>query len=339
MAVIALDLGGTKLATAIFDTTGELRHRESVPLSGRRGADVGTLIIDRYEVARAHLRGSGVMNPAAVGVTVPGIYRAERGTVWAPNIPEWDDYPLRDQLAHTLGPETVVVIDSDRAAYVLGETWRGAARGARHAIALAIGTGIGAGIIVDGQVLRGAGDIAGAIGWLALDRPFRDQYVGCGCFEHHASGPGLAKVALEHIQDDVHYAGELRDVPASALTAEHVFAAAERGDPVALSVLEDAIAYWGMAAANLVSLFNPEVIVFGGGVFGPAVRFLDRIRAEATRWAQPISIHQVRFVASSLGSDAGLYGAGCMALRASGDASPETLHSPLSSTITSRPTA
>lgn len=317
MAVVALDLGGTKLATAIFDATGELQHRTSVPLAGRRGADVGALIVEQYEAARARLRASGDA-PAAVGVTVPGVYRAERGTVWAPNIPEWDDYPLLAELTSSLGATVPVVIDSDRAAYVLGETWRGAARGARHAIVLAVGTGIGAGIVIDGHVLRGANDIAGAIGWLALDRPYRDEYLSCGCFEHHASGPGLAKVALERIADDAHYAGELRDIPASALTAEHVFAAAEHGDAIATSVLDEAVEFWGMAAANLVSLFNPEVIAFGGGVFGPAARFIDRIRAEATRWAQPISITQVKFVASTLGADAGLYGAGCMALRAVG---------------------
>lgn len=317
MAVIAMDLGGTKLATAIFDASGEMQQRETMPLAGRHGTDVGALIVERYEVARGRLRAGGEMEPVAVGVTVPGIYRARQGTVWAPNIPEWDDYPLRDQLVATAGPDVAVVVDSDRAAYVLGETWRGAAQGARHAIFLAVGTGIGAGIMVDGQVLRGVGDVAGAIGWLGLDRPYREQYVECGCFEHHASGPGLAKVALEDIENDSDYAGELRDVPASVLTPEHVFAAAERGDRVARGVLDDAVVYWGMAAANLVSLFNPEVIVFGGGVFGPAVHLLDRVRAEATRWAQPIAIRQARFVASTLGGDAGLYGAGRMALLAS----------------------
>jgi len=317
MAVIALDLGGTKLATAIFDADGEMQQRESMPLAGRRGADVGALVVERYEVARGRLRASGDMEPAAVGVTVPGIYRAQHGTVWAPNIPGWDDYPLLEQLAAAAGPDVAVVVDSDRAAYVLGETWRGAAQGARHAIFLAVGTGIGAGIMVDGQVLRGVGDVAGAIGWLGLDRPFREQYAECGCFEHHASGPGLAKVALEDMQNDSDNTGELRDIPASVLTAEHVFAAAERGDRIARGVLDDAVVYWGMAAANLVSLFNPEVIVFGGGVFGPAVHLLDRVRAEATRWAQPIAIEQARFVASTLGGDAGLYGAGRMALLAS----------------------
>src|SRR5690242_5584946 len=250
MAVIALDLGGTKLATAIFDDAGEMRWRESVPLAGRRGSDVGELVVERCRIARAQLDDASAGSPSAIGVTVPGIYRAERGTVWAPNIPEWDDYPLREELAATLGDETRVVIDSDRVAYVLGETWRGAARGARHAIVLAVGTGIGAGILVDGQVLRGASDIGGAIGWLALDRPFREQYVSCGCFEHHASGPGLAKVALERIASDDGYVGELRRIADSALTAEHVFAAAARGDEIATAVLEDAVAYWGMAAAN-----------------------------------------------------------------------------------------
>jgi len=324
MAVMALDLGGTKLATAIFDDSGELRWRESVPLAGRRGAEVGELVVERCRAARMQLREGEAASPSAIGVTVPGIYRAERGTVWAPNIPEWDDYPLLDELTKVVGDGSRVVIDSDRAAYVLGETWRGAARGARHAIVVAVGTGIGAGIMVDGQVLRGAHDIAGAIGWLALDRPFRDEYVSCGCFEHHASGPGLVKVALERMAADTDYDGSLRDVPAFELTASHVFGAAELGDPIARRVIDDAVQFWGMATANLVSLFNPEVIVFGGGVFGPGVRLLDRIRAEATRWAQPISIQQVTLAASTLGADAGLYGAASMALRAAGSTVPDT---------------
>jgi glucokinase len=316
MTVIGMDLGGTKLATAVFDDAGNVRHHERVVLDGRRGADVAALVADRCAAARAHARALGLSEVDGLGVTVPGIYRAARGTVWAPNIPGWDDYPLRDELRAALGDSLPVVIDSDRAAYILGETWRGAAQGAHDAVFIAVGTGIGAGLLADGRVLRGASDIAGAVGWLALDRPFRDAYVSCGCFEHHASGPGLAKVARELIATDASYSGELRDVAADALSAHHVFAAHERGDPIAVRVIDDAIAFWGMAAANFVSLLNPEVVVFGGGVFGPAVRFLDRIRAEAQRWAQPIAVRETRFVASTLGGDAGLYGAGRLAVLA-----------------------
>ncbi len=316
MTVIGMDLGGTKLATAVFDEAGNVRHHDRVALDGRRGVDVAALVAERCATARAQARAQGLSEVDGVGVTVPGIYRAARGTVWAPNIPGWDDYPLRDELRAALGDDLPVVIDSDRAACIVGETWRGAAQGARDAVFIAVGTGIGAGLLVDGRVVRGAGDIAGAVGWLALDRPFRDAYVSCGCFEHHASGPGLAKVARELIAADETYRGELRDVAADVLSAHHVFAAHERGDPVAVRVIGDAIAFWGMAAANFVSLLNPEVVVFGGGVFGPAARFLERIRAESVRWAQPIAMGETRFVASTLGGDAGLYGAGRLALLA-----------------------
>lgn len=310
MPVVAMDLGGTKLATALVDEAGEILERESVALDGRAGHDVGALVLERYAAMRARAA-PGV--PCPVGVTVPGLYRVTRGTVWAPNIRGWDDFPLRDLLREAIGPDVPVVIDSDRAAYILGETWRGAAAGARDAVFIAVGTGIGAGILVEGRVLRGHTDTAGAIGWLALDRPFREPYPSCGCFEHHASGPGLAKVARELLDATPEYRGGLRDVPADTLAAPHLFAALDAGDPIATRVFDDAVAFWGMAAANLVSLFNPEVIVFGGGVFGPAARFLDRIRAEATRWAQPIAIGQTRFVVSTLGGDAGLLGAARLA--------------------------
>jgi glucokinase len=195
-----------------------------------------------------------------------------------------------------------VKIDSDRACYILGEVWRGKAKGCQNAIFVAVGTGIGAGILVNGTVLRGAHDIAGAIGWLALDRPFRKEYIACGCFEHHASGEGLAKVA-----------NELRGAGKPPWSARDVFAKYPEGNKVAKATLAQAIEFWGMAVANLVSLFDPEMIVFGGGVFGPAARFLPEIKLEAQKWAQPISIKKVRLQPSKLGHEAGLYGAGHLA--------------------------
>jgi glucokinase len=100
------------------------------------------------------------------------------------------------------------------------------------------------------------------------------------------------------------------------LSAQDIFAACDRRDPVAKEVVAQAVEFWGMAVANLVSLFNPEKIIFGGGVFGPGAKLLGDIYAEAKKWAQPISIKQVKLYASKLGGDAGLYGAGCLALHA-----------------------
>ena len=313
MPIIGVDLGGTKLAAAAFTDGGELLHRESVPLAQRQGAEVGSLIADRVRALATTYRCQGA------GVCIPGLYRAARGTVWAPNIPGWDDYPLRDELRVTLGSTARVTIDSDRAAYILGETWRGAAKDARDAIFLAVGTGIGAGILAGGRVLRGHGDVAGAIGWLALDRPYVPRWKMHGCFEDQASGPGLVRVARDLLERNSGYDGELRRRSPEALDASDVFAAYDGGDMIATLVIDNAIELWSMAAANLVSLFNPEIIVFGGGVFGPAIRFLDRIRDGAKHWAQPIAIEQVRFVASALGSDAGLFGAGRLAMTPDGD--------------------
>jgi glucokinase len=314
VAVIAVDLGGTKVASALVANDGAMLGRGHAFIGDNAGNAVASLVAEQCDALLARARASGTEAPTAVGVTVPGIYRAATGTVWAPNIRGWDDFPLRDVLQRALGPAVRVVIDSDRAAYILGETWRGAAVGARDAIFLAVGTGIGAGILVDGRVLRGHADIAGAIGWLALDRPYMDRWTSCGCFEYHASGPGLTNVARDLLRETASYRGELRDLSGDALSTARLFEAYDRGDEIAVRVMSEATEFWGMATANLVSLFNPETIVFGGGVFGPATRFLDAIRAEALRWAQPISMRQVKLVPSALGADAGLYGAARLAM-------------------------
>jgi glucokinase len=297
MSLVAIDLGGTKLASALFSLDGELLRRASVPLAARTGREVGTLIVEQVTALE-----SSVGGVTAVGVAVPGTYRAERGTVWAPNIPGWDDYPLLEELSRAFGPGVTVRIDSDRAACVLGEAWCGAARGCENIAFVTVGTGIGVGLLVDGRVLRGHADIAGAIGWLAVRQPYVPGYRACGCLEYHASGPGLLKVARER--------------GSKTTNTNDLFDAYDAGDPIATTVLDDAVAFWGMMAANLVSLFNPQMIVFGGGIFGPAARFLDRIRDEAAQWAQPIGMRQVRFVVSALGGDAPLYGAASLVLSA-----------------------
>ncbi len=308
MAVLGLDLGGTKLAAAVFTGDGEIVHKEKTALENRRGDEAGALIAQRVKkFLSAHKIDS-------IGIAVPGISYSKTGTVWAPNIPGWTDYPLLKVVKSVAGL-VPVTIDSDRACYMLGEQWQGNAKGCDDAIFLAVGTGIGAGILVNGNILRGAHDIAGAIGWMALDKPFRDIYVDCGCFEYRASGEGMAKVALELMSTDTSYSGALESKSGERITAHDVFTAFGNGDTIARKVISQCIEFWGMAVANLVSLFNPEKIIFGGGVFGPALRFLPDIHKEATKWAQPISIKKVVLEKSKLEGDAGLFGAGFLALK------------------------
>ncbi len=315
MPVIGLDLGATKLSGAVFSEQGDILHRQKAALDGRRGSEVGALIRSMVEELLQYADGQSLAVSAA-GICVPGIAWQKTGRAWAPNIPGWEDYPVLDDIRAAAGARAMrAYLDSDRACYILGELWRGAAVGCRDAIFLAVGTGIGAGILTGGQVLRGAHDIAGAIGWLGLSQPFQEKYKACGDFEYHASGAGLVRAALDMLEQEPGYSGPLARMKPAALDASGLFEACSEGDPLATKVLDQAVVYWGMAAANLVSLFNPEKIIFGGGVFGPGRRFLGRIYDEAQRWAQPISIRQVKLEASLLGGEAGLYGAGRLALQ------------------------
>lgn len=313
MALLGIDLGGTKLAVAAFTEDGKILRKDNIPLGNRTGSEVGKLITGQIKVffSTPGTKPDGVN---AIGISVPGISYHRTGRVWAPNIQGWNDYPLLEEVKQ-VSSGIPVAIDSDRACYILGESWQGNARECRDAIFLAIGTGIGAGIMINGEVLRGSNDIAGAAGWMALDRPFRDEYIDCGCFEYNASGEGIAKVTKALLKANNNYDGELKKIAPDKITSHYIFSAYDSGDRIALAVVNQCIEYWGMAVANLVSLFNPEKIIFGGGVFGPAVRFLPDIRREALKWGQPISIKQVSIEASALGGDAGVYGAGYLALK------------------------
>jgi glucokinase len=313
MALLAFDLGGTKLATAVFNEEGEILSGEITALDKRKGSEVGQLMIRNFISMRdaALLTGNEIQS---IGISVPGIYRLKTGTVWAPNIPGWEDYPLLDEIKNVAG-KIPVTIDSDRACYILGELWKGNAQQCNDAIFLAVGTGIGAGILINGNVLRGSHDIAGAIGWMALNKPFKENYVLCGCFEHYTSGEGIVKQAQKFINETKDYSGVLKNKTLEEISCHDVFNAYDQRDEISEKVIQSCIEYWGMATANLVSLFNPEKIIFGGGVFGPAVSLIPKIKEEATKWAQPISIKQVSFEASGLAGDAGVYGAGFLAFK------------------------
>lgn len=313
MALLGIDLGGTKLAIAIFNNDGKILHKETVALEKKRGSDVGILITEQVSklIQKGKSDGNGI---SSIGISVPGISHPSTGTVWVPNIAGWDDYPLMKEVK-SVSCDLPVTIDSDRACYMLGELWKGNAHGCRDAIFLSVGTGIGAGILINGEILRGSHDIAGCIGWMALQRPYNEKYKNCGCFEYYASGEGIAKVAKSDIYDNEEYEGVLRKVSSDTITSHDVFSAYEKADSIAIGVIKQCVEFWGMAVANLVSLFNPEKIIFGGGVFGPALPLLPDIYKEARKWAQPVGINQVTLVGSGLKGDAGVYGAGYLALK------------------------
>jgi glucokinase len=313
MHVIGIDLGGTKLAAAIFDKNGKILQQKNASIGEKSGRQVEDLVVQLIN----HLLKFADENKIqilSIGISVPGIYYADSGNVWAPNIKGWDNYPLLDELSSLpLLSGINIKIDSDRSCYILGETWQGLAKGSKNAIFLAIGTGIGAGILIDGKILRGVGDVAGAIGWVGLEKQFDEKYKSCGFFEYYASGDGIARSAIELLAADKNYTGILSKMHSDKITSYSVFEAYKSNDLIAVKVFANAVKLWGMTIANLVSIFNPEKIILGGGVFGPAAQFLDQIKEEANKWAQPFSIKQVEILVSSIGSEAGLIGAGKLA--------------------------
>ncbi len=306
-----IDVGGTKISAALFTIQGWMSGRRRVPLD-RASADkpvrqISGLIRILENLAR---KKGGVLR--GIGICIPGVVFARSGRVWAPNIPGWDHFPLRNRLA--VETKTQLFLDSDRSAYVLGEQWRGAARGKKDVVFLAVGTGIGAGILSGGRLIRGCGDIGGAVGWFALDPRFQEQYAAVGGFEAEASGGSIGRKARDFLR-----AGEIsliRDMVQGKIervTAETVVAAARKGDSMALSILDTAVIYLGMGVANVVSILNPETVVLGGGLFRAADLLLVPVRKEFKRWAQPLAAKKVRIVLSALGEDAGLYGAAKLA--------------------------
>jgi glucokinase len=312
MLYIGIDIGGTKISAATFEKDGKIINQDYALIEQRQGCEVGNSVIKLCQKICAQSNAKNT-DELKIGICVPGIAYSKTGTVWAPNIPGWDNYPIHQQMQQYF-PNASIQIESDRTCYILGETIMGCAKGCKNAIFIAVGTGIGAGILIDGRILHGASDIIGAIGWMALRPPYDTAYDKCGCFESLASGDGLAEQAKLFLKKDKNYDGVLRQYQIEKITSYEVFSAYLLKDPIAIKVIEQAIEMWGMAAANLVSLFDPELIIFGGGVFGPAIPLIDKIYKEATKWAQPISISQTKFMATQLPKMAGLYGAGAVAL-------------------------
>ena len=309
--ILGIDLGGTKLALAVFDLAGNLLNRDIINLAGRYGTEVGLLIKTQCKVLIEQYKHEDPVS--AIGISVPGIV-SKLNTVWAPNIPGWEDYPLLEEMK-SVAPTVPITIESDRNCYILGEMWQGNARASNNAIYLAVGTGIGAGICINGNIFQGAHGIAGAIGWMGFNASSNKEHAEkMGCLESQASGLGIARVTKQMLQENKNYNGPLQDKPLETITAHDVFTAYEMNDEIARKVIEMSIDCWGLAIANLISFFDPEKIILGGGIFGPAIKFIPQIKKSAANWAQPVSFKHVIIEASLLGGDAGIYGAGFLAL-------------------------
>ena len=309
-SVLALDLGGTKIITAAVLSTGEIISRKySLTL-----ADEGPRpIINRLSsavaetMAQAKLKTSDL---AGIGIAAAGIIDTKEGIVTtSPNLPGWRDVPLRDIIAERLGLTTYLINDASAAA--LGEHRFGAGRGVDNLIYLTVSTGIGGGIIIDGELYLGADGCAGEIGHMIIETHGPQCNCGkLGCLEALASGSAMTKESVRRLnQGEKSSIIELADGRLEGITAETVSLAARKGDSLACDIVARAATYLGIGLANLVNIFNPELIVIGGGVSKMGNMLLAPARKAIREIAFKLPARTARIVRARLGSNAGIIGA------------------------------
>ena len=305
---VGIELGATSMRIAVTDGRLGVLARAAAPNADiRRGPE--PVLAEAIELTRKLLAEQGVERPAGLGIGVPGPVDFHAGVPVSPPImPGWDGYPVRDALSRELG--TPVLLDNDVNVMALGEQHTGVARSASAFLFVKIGTGIGCGIVVDRHLYRGADGCAGDIGHIRIEQS--GPVCACGnqgCLEAFFGGAALARdassaaragrsaILAEMLEED------------GALTAEHVGRAIGRGDATALQLTRDGGRRVGTVLANLVSFFNPGLIVIGGGVAGLGHTLLAEIRSAIYRQSLPLATGNLPVVLSELGSDAGVVGA------------------------------
>jgi glucokinase len=305
--VVGIDVGGTNVVVGTVAEDGsEVLGLVSEPTLSEQGADA---VVDRIvRLTRASMAEAG-KKIAGIGIGSPGPLNTETGVVLlTPNL-GWTNMPLRDRLGTALGlPAT---LDNDANCAIFGEWWRGAAQGASYVVGLTIGTGIGGGIVLDGQIYHGASDIAGEIGHTTIDLTGRRCKCGnYGCLEAYASGPAIAARAVEGIESGVetslpqYVKGDL-----ARITAQVVYEAAHDGDAFALETVRETAKLLGAGVANLINIFNPEVVVICGGVTLAGDKLFTPLAGEVKRRAFKPAWEACRIVPGALTGTAGVYGA------------------------------
>ena len=315
---IGIDLGGTNLRAAIADTdTGEISHQRKCPTLAAEGQEavigrIVELIRELLEVGGAH-----DCDIKGVGIGVPGTPDIDRGVIqFLPNLPgKWRDVPLQSIIEEQV--KLPVALINDVRAITLGEWMFGAGRGAETLVCLAIGTGIGGGVVVNGQFHLGIGGTAGEFGHHVVE--VDGLPCGCGgkgCLELYASGPAIAALGVKEVMHGhTTRIGELVDYDLNRINVEVIVQAAKEGDLIAKEILERVGTYLGIAVGNILGVISPQRVIFGGGVSSAGDLLLRPIVQTVNQRVHVIPIREVEFVLAELGIKGGLIGAALWARR------------------------
>ena len=294
------------MAGTIAEDGSEILGVVSEPTMSAQGADA---VISRIvKLAKASIAESG-KRVEGVGIGSPGPLDTKTGIVLlTPNL-GWTNMPLRDRVGDVL--KLPATLDNDANCAIFGEWWRGAARGAKYVVGLTLGTGIGGGIVIDGEIYHGATDLAGEFGHVTIDANGRHCKCGnYGCIEAYASGPAIAERAIEGIQSGAETSlAQYVKNDLSQITAQIVYEAANDGDEWALEVVRETASLLGAAVASFLNIFNPEVVVICGGVTQAGDKLFNPLRSEVKRRAFKPAWEACKIVPGTLPGTAGVYGA------------------------------
>lgn len=315
---IGIDMGGTNLRAAIADTdTGQIFHQRKWPTLAAEGQEA---VIERIvQLIRELTQENGESANAikGVGIGVPGTPDIETGVIqFLPNLPgKWLNVPLQAIIEDQVGLPVALI--NDVRAITLGEWTFGAGRGADTVVCLAIGTGIGGGVVVNGQFHLGLGGTAGEFGHHVVE--VDGLPCGCGgkgCLELYASGPAIAAMGVKEVMHGhTTRIGELVDHDLNRIDAGVIVQAAKEGDPVAQGILQRAGMYLGIAVGNILGVLSPQRVIFGGGVSTAGDLLLRPIVQTVNERVHVIPLRKVEFVLAELGINGGLVGAALWAQR------------------------
>lgn len=305
---IGLDIGGTKCALsagAVTEAGVEIVHREEFPTAGKTWQEVLARYVDRIQAL------SETFEIANVGVSCGGPLDSRAGVIQSPpNLPGWDDVPVVQYLKDMLG--VPVHVQNDANACALAEAKYGAGRGARNVVFMTFGTGLGAGLVLDGRLYSGTNDNAGEIGHIRLAPRGPKGYNKDGSAEGFCSGAGIARLAAIRAREhEAEFAGSAsaEAARAGALTAKDLFAFVRAGDPFCTRVFKESAEKLATLLAYVIDILNPEVVVLGGVFMRNADLFMAEVEPALAREALPGARAVCRIVPAGLSENIGDYAA------------------------------
>ncbi|ATW47269.1 ROK family protein [Streptomyces peucetius] len=306
--VAALDIGGTKIAGALVDGNGAILQRAQRPTPAQEDGDT---VMQAVETVLAELTGSPLWGRAtALGIGSAGPVDASAGTVSPVNVPAWRGFPLVDRVSRAVGGLPVTLV-GDGVAMTAAEHWQGAARGHDNALCMVVSTGVGGGLVLGGKPYAGPTGNAGHIGHISVD--LDGDLCPCGgrgCVERIASGPNIARRALEN---------GWRPGPSGDASAAAVAKAARAGDPVATASYERAAQALAAGIAATATLVEIDIAVIGGGVAGSGEVLFAPLRRALRDYATLSFVQRLTVAPALTGTDAGLVGAAAAATLGHGE--------------------